>query len=137
MAQIKTLIKQLINTRDNNKQLIDLFPVQSREHLQTLEEKLAESDEDDLVAIVRRIIRRGGIVKNLHNLLGEAIIKDFNYDGLQNKDAFKTYSKVDNLFFKAAEPEVNTFDNYKLAIKKAFKYEKNKMYKDKCLKERN
>lgn len=136
ISQIKSFMKQLIASKNNNKELNDIFPVQSKQDLQALEDKLTEYDEDDFVSIVKKIIRRGGILKNLHNLLGEEIIKEFNYDGLQNKEALKSYFKVDNLLFKVVEPEVNTFDNYKLVIKKAFKYEKIKFIKKNVLKKK-
>lgn len=72
----------------------------------------------------------------MHNLIGEEIIKKFNYDGYQNKLSFKTYSNINNILFKAVEPEVISFDNYIKLLKQGFKIQKNKIYKEKCLKKK-
>lgn len=130
-------MEQLLNRNAEHNVTDAIFPINSKEDLQSLHEEITKYDEGELISSVKKIILRGGLAKNLHNLLGNTIIKDFNYDGWQNKESFKSYYNVDTLFFKAAESEVTTFDNYKLTMKKAFKNEKNKMYKDKCLKERN
>lgn len=48
-------MKQLIASKNNNKELNDIFPVQSKQDLQALEDKLTEYDEDDLVSIVKKL----------------------------------------------------------------------------------
>lgn len=97
LSQIKIYLHTLLKNNDVDKELCNIFPIRSKEDLLRLEEQLNDYDEKKLQSVVKKIISRGGILKNLHNLLGGDIIKDFNYDCVQNKEALKSYFKVDNL----------------------------------------
>ncbi|XP_075160362.1 uncharacterized protein LOC142233350 [Haematobia irritans] len=138
MAQIQVQHAELIKTKKNDDRYKKIFPLQSVEELQDLEANLInKGTEETVLEIVKKIVRNGGLLKNLNNLLGPDIIKAFNYDWFQNKESFKTYNNINQIFFKAIEEEVVTFDAYKMQLKKAFKREKNKIYKEKCLKIKN
>lgn len=136
LSSINVNLMQLLKSQNQSEEADRTFPIETKEDLVKLQEKLKDSNEDGMVKIVQKLIRRLGRKKNLHNLLAEGIIKTYNYDGLQNKESFKNFYHVDSLFFKAAESEVETYDNYKQTMRTAFKFEKQKLYKEKYLKEK-
>lgn len=101
-----------------------------------MQEKLFDKDEEEiLIETVTKITVKGGIVKNFGNLIGRNIIKTINYDGYQNKQAFKDFSSVNNFFYKPVQCECVTLENFKKDMKKTFE-RKNKMYKEKCYKQK-
>lgn len=134
LAEIKIQLRQLIDTKRNAEVIDGIFPIKDPEDLELLDQKIIDGDEEAYVKAAKRIVRNGGLLKNVRNLLGENVIKKYNYDGLQNMECFKSFHNINNIIFQACESEVTTFENYTKIIKKGFKISKNREYKIKCLK---
>lgn len=133
LFEIKMCLQELLAKNVLQKSIIRLFPIQTSAELMEMEKKLENTDDSELLDAVKRITQRGGFLKNFRHLLSENIIKDYNFDGYQGKKSFKSFHNINELFFKAAESELHTFEAYKEAVKKGFKIGKNKLYKAKCI----
>lgn len=132
-ADIQVQMEQLIKTKDTSDGMEQIFPLENEADMIELEKKIDNGDDRDLVNAVKKVIHRGGMLKNFRYLVGPEIIKDYNYDGVQNKKSFKRFYKIDTILFKAVESEEINYEMYTNMIRKAFKLGKNKLYKDKCL----
>uniref|UniRef100_A0A1I8Q3W6 ZAD domain-containing protein n=1 Tax=Stomoxys calcitrans TaxID=35570 RepID=A0A1I8Q3W6_STOCA len=133
LFEIKMCLTELMDKNEEKKKIVKLFPIETLESMAELEHTLRTKDSNELLETVKKIIKRGGFLKNFRNLLGDNIIKDFNFDGSQGKKSFKSFENINDLFFAAAESECETFDAYKESVKRAFKLGKNKLYKAKCI----
>ncbi|XP_075155421.1 uncharacterized protein LOC142228791 isoform X2 [Haematobia irritans] len=131
LFEIKMCLHEILEKNEEKKKMIRLFPIETEEALDDLECKLNDKNDKVFNDVVKKIIQRGGILKNFHNLFSEAIIKDFNFDGSQGKKSFRSYRNINELLFSATE--CDTFDIYKDTVKRAFRLEKNKLYKAKCI----
>ncbi|XP_075152580.1 uncharacterized protein LOC142226441 [Haematobia irritans] len=134
LSTLDVKVEQLINLKKSQDNSYKVFPLQTEEDLQSFNTKLSNEEEQQCaIAIIKNILTKGGLAKNFFSLFSKTIINEFNCDGFQKKKAFKLYANIDNVLFKAMQDDVITFDLYKREIKRAFKFAKNKIYKEKCL----
>ncbi|XP_037947934.1 uncharacterized protein LOC119679569 [Teleopsis dalmanni] len=123
-------IKALVNRDQDSKPFLEIFPILNKKALNDFEKNIGSYDEATLISNVQKIISKGGFAKNLHSILGKEIITNYNYDGIQTKEAFKVYTHINNIFYKAVGSEVLTKENYINEIKKGFKVAKNRYYRE-------
>ncbi|XP_017477269.1 PREDICTED: uncharacterized protein LOC108367183 [Rhagoletis zephyria] len=127
LATIKAYTQQLVLFKTGNAEIIKLFPIKTEEDLNNFENS-ENYDENEMIMTVRKIIKKGGLKRNLSSLLGPEIIKSFNYDGMQGKKAFRNLAVLNNIFFNAAE-DVTTREQYRSEMKSGFKLSKSRQYK--------
>ncbi|XP_019893129.1 uncharacterized protein LOC105261964 isoform X2 [Musca domestica] len=98
------------------------FPLKSTEDMTVMENKIGE-DFEKYVDIIKIIISPDGLIKNFCKIIDISIILSHNYDGTQNKKAFKEF-KLLNMAIYAVRCERLTEQDYAKKIRNCFKIHK-------------
>ncbi|XP_050339076.1 uncharacterized protein LOC126765389 [Bactrocera neohumeralis] len=91
-------------------------------------------NKDIYVSIIKNIIGSIGVTNGMKKILSDSVMVQLNYDGLQDKVAFKKFECLNNAIYEAMQVEGFTKGDYERELKRAFKMGKNRYHKAGSLK---
>ncbi|XP_054086898.1 uncharacterized protein LOC128921910 isoform X2 [Zeugodacus cucurbitae] len=126
------LIKQVLNKVEKKTR----FPVCDVMQLAEIEDDVSKNKATKSVyqvSIIKNIIGSLGVTNGMKKILSDSVMVQLNYDGLQDKVAFKKFECLNNAIY-AMQVEGFTKENYERELKRAFKMGKNRYHKAGSLK---
>ncbi|XP_059221139.1 uncharacterized protein LOC106087698 [Stomoxys calcitrans] len=107
-----------------------VFPIQSVDQLEKIENDLKTDKQLDIIGTIKDILC--GSLKNLGKILDKRIIMTYNYDGMKGKKSLKSYESLMNAVFEATKDEGVTYDDFVKDFRNTIRRIKNTYHKGKA-----
>ncbi|XP_017481580.1 PREDICTED: uncharacterized protein LOC108370708 isoform X1 [Rhagoletis zephyria] len=77
---------------NNHQTIADKFSITSEEQLLKINDEITSENKLAYVVAMKSLLKNGGVVKNLQNILSTAITADYNLYGIHGKKSLKDVS---------------------------------------------
>ncbi|XP_054083773.1 uncharacterized protein LOC128920483 isoform X2 [Zeugodacus cucurbitae] len=108
------------------------FPLSSVEEVECLNAEINNDNRECYVKTMKSLFRPAGVVKNLKEILTDAVVQEYNIDGIHGK---KSLRSLENFYSTLIEsiPVSDDFEPAEKQLRKAIQLQKNRINKAKSV----